>query len=238
MINRANLFNDLGVNPEMSKLFDPPVPGNIQFKDKYKKKVEILLYDQIGLDWVTGEGVTAKEFNEKIEQAGDRDIVVRINSPGGDVWDGLAIYNMLRSAKGKVTTVVEGLAASAASIVAMAGDDVSIYPSAQLMIHSAWTIAMGNADDFREAADVLDKIDGTLAEIYSSKTGRPAEEFKQIMSKDSYYNADESLELGLVNSIVDLDKKEEPEVVASDRRYFSLAARRREIALRKAKANL
>lgn len=237
MLNRANMFNDLGFNPELAKHFDPPVAGSIKIQKK-NDTVEIMLYDQIGLDWMTGEGVTAKDFNAAIEDAGSRDIVVRINSPGGDVWDGLAIHNMLRSAKGNVTTVVEGLAASAASIVAMAGDDVAIYPSAQLMIHSAWTIAMGNSSDFREVADVLDKIDGTLAEIYSTKTGRPSEEFKQIMSKDSYYTASESLELGLVNRVVDVDKKEEVEAFACDRKYYSHAARRRELALRKNRSNL
>jgi len=238
IIARANFLNDLGYDPSVASKLDHAGAGDIQIK-KRGDDTEILLYEQIGFDWQTSEGVTAKQFDEALKDAGSGKIVVRINSPGGDVWDGVAIYNMLKSTPNHVETVVEGVAASAASIVAMAGDEVKIYPSAQLMIHSAWTIAMGNSSEFRDVADVLDKIDGQLAEIYASKTGTEASEFLKVMSKDNYYTAKESIELGLVDSVVELDSdKEKRPAAASDNKRITADARRRMLALRKARLGL
>ncbi|WP_034085582.1 head maturation protease, ClpP-related, partial [Pseudomonas aeruginosa] len=102
---------------------------------------------------------------------GDVDVTVNINSPGGDVFEGLAIYNLLREHKGKVTVNIIGLAASAASFIAMAGDEIRIGRAAFLMIHNAWLIAMGNRNDLREIADWLEPFDMTLADIYAQRTG-------------------------------------------------------------------
>lgn len=237
IVARANFLNDLGFNPSVANHLDPAGSGDIQIR-KNDNVTEILLYDQVGFDWQTSEGVTAKQFNEEIENASG-EIVVRINSPGGDVWDGIAIYNMLSSYSGKVTTIVEGIAASAASIVAMAGDEVKMFDSAQLMIHSAWTIAMGNSSEFKEVASVLEKIDGQLAEIYAKKTGKDASEFLNIMGKDSYYTSSESIELGLADSIADsgYEKKKRPSK-AVDSKRITADARRRMLSLRKARLGL
>jgi len=238
IIARANFLNDLGFNPDVAGKLDHAGAGDIQIK-KRGVDTEILLYEQIGFDWQTSEGVTAKQFDEALKGAGSGKIVVRINSPGGDVWDGIAIYNMLKSTPNHVETVVEGVAASAASIVAMAGDSVRIYPSAQLMIHSAWTIAMGNSSEFRDVADVLEKIDLQLAEIYSAKSGKGPDEFLSIMNKDNYYTAKESIELGLVDSVVDLESdKEKLPAAASDNKRITADARRRMLSLRKARLGL
>src|SRR6185436_2438068 len=115
----------------------------------------ISVLDPIGVDPWTGEGVTAKRIAAALRSIGaDKDVVVNINSPGGDLFEGMAIYNLLREHQGKVTVKVLGVAASAASIVAMAGDEIQIARAGFLMIHNTWVIAMGNRNDLREIADM------------------------------------------------------------------------------------
>ncbi len=145
----------------------------------------ITMYDPIGMDWWSGEGVTAKRVSAALRSIGDKDVTVKINSPGGDVFEGLAIYNLLREHKGKVTIQVLGLAASAASFIAMAGDEIQIARAGFMMIHNAWTIAAGDRNDFTEVADFLDQIDATLADIYSVRTGDAAAQMRALMDVET-----------------------------------------------------
>lgn len=161
---------------------------------------DILLYDEIGY-W----GVTAKEFITALATITTPNICVRINSPGGDVFDGLAIFNALANHKANVTCVVDGLAASAASFIALAGKTVSIHESAMIMIHRAWGFAIGNEADMTDMAKVLAKIDGQLAGIYAKQTGKKADAMLALMAGDSdgtWFTAQEAADIGLVDEIV------------------------------------
>ncbi|MCK5219101.1 Clp protease ClpP, partial [bacterium] len=123
---------------------------------KAEKKVEILIYDQIGEDWF-GDGVQAKKFAEELRDLGDIETIeLRINSPGGSVWDGNAIYNTLRGHKATVNVTIDGLAASIASVIAMSGDTITMPENALMMIHNPATIAFGEAEEMRKAANMLD----------------------------------------------------------------------------------
>jgi ATP-dependent protease ClpP protease subunit len=101
-----------------------------------------------------------------------------------------------------VSVVVEGLAASAASLIAMAGDTVEAYEVSQLMIHDAWSYVAGNAQEMRELADVLDKVDGQIASVYAGKSGKTAEYFRELMDKDTYLTASEAMEIGLLSGVI------------------------------------
>ncbi|MFT8776760.1 MAG: head maturation protease, ClpP-related [Gluconacetobacter liquefaciens] len=158
---------------------------------------EILLYDEIGL-W----GTTAKDFIQTLAQAGDGDIVVRINSPGGDVFDGLAMFAALQAHAGNVSVIVDGIAASAASFIALAGASVAMAENAFLMIHNAWGVVVGNRNDMTETASVLSKIDGQLASLYAQKTGQTAEAMGQLMDTETWFTAQEAKDAGFVDSII------------------------------------
>ena len=157
---------------------------------------ELELYDEIGY-W----GVTAKDFRARLVEASG-DIVLKINSPGGDVFDGIAIYNELLAYDGKVRVEVTGLAASAASVVAMAGDEIAIGENAFLMIHNAWVVAVGNRHDLTDVADVLAKIDGALAKTYASRSGMGVRTAAQFMDDETWFTAAEAKAKGLATEIL------------------------------------
>jgi ATP-dependent Clp protease protease subunit len=135
----------------------------------------ISIYEVIGEDPWTGGGVTVKRIDAALRAIGNKDVIVNINSPGGDVFEGIAIYNRLREHQGQITVKVLGLAASAASVIAMAGDNVQIGASSFLMIHNAWVLAIGNRHDMREVADFLEPFDRALADVYVARSGQKLE---------------------------------------------------------------
>lgn len=159
---------------------------------------EVSIYDEIGL-W----GVDAKTFKKDWDKIKNlKEIKVYVNSPGGSVFDGMAIYNMLSDSRDKVTVEVDGLAASIASIIAMAGKKLVMREGTLLMIHNAWSLAMGDSNEMRKTADTLDKINEQLISIYSGKTGMDAEEIKQLMNEETWLDADEAVEKGFADESV------------------------------------
>jgi len=124
------------------------------------------------------------------------EITVRLNSPGGDVFDGLAIFNLLKEHPAKVTVKVDGYAASSASIIAMAGDEVVMGVGSQLMIHNPWTFALGESKDLRKTADTLDEIKGGLVDVYLTKVESDAETVSDWMDEEKWMGVEEAQELG------------------------------------------
>ena len=173
-----------------------------KFTAKAGKKPAVLALDEeIGF-W----GTQAKDFRAQLDAVEGNELVVEINSVGGDVMAGLGIYNMLRSwAKdGKtVTTRVTGVAASIASIIALAGDKREMPKNTFAMVHQASTFAVGTADDMRDAADMLDKVDGSLRGIYMDRMGVDETKAKEIMAKDTWLTADESMDLGFATALIE-----------------------------------
>ena len=168
---------------------------------------EVQIYDPIGENWY-GDGLTAKKFRDDLKALGNViAITVRINSPGGEVFDGFAIYNALKEHPATVTVHVDGLAASIASVIAMAGDHIYMGEGAMFMVHSPWTIAMGDSDNMRSVADMLDKIEGGLVDAYVSRTGQPRAAVEKWMEGETWFTRDEALAAGLATSVDSTDEQ-------------------------------
>lgn len=163
---------------------------------------EVFIYDEIGYF-----GVTASDFAADIRALDTDELTLHINSPGGDVYDGLAIYQALRTHRASVTVHVDGLAASAASFIAMAADKVVMAPRSSLMIHDAYTMTIGNAGDIRKTADLLDKASQNIAEIYAEKAGTPVDFWRDRMRDETWYDAQEAVDAGLADEVEGKAKK-------------------------------
>lgn len=156
----------------------------------------IYLYDEIGF-W----GVQAEDVVRDILAVKTPVIHLHLNSPGGDVFEGLAIYNALKKSPAEVEVIVDGIAASIASIIALGGKKVTMGEGSFIMIHNPWTIAMGDATQMKKTADILDKIGAELASIYARAMGKTVEECLKIMADETYWNADEALENAFAHTI-------------------------------------
>jgi ATP-dependent Clp protease protease subunit len=172
----------------------------------------ISILDPIGIDPWTGDGVTAKRIGAALRSIGaESDVVVNINSPGGDWSEGNTIYNMLRDHKGKVQMKVLGMAASAASLIAMAGDEILIAKSAFLMMHNMWCGVIGNANDLRAIADMLDPFDLSMAEIYAARSGLDLKVVQKMMDKETRINGTDSVDQGFADALMPADQvKQDP----------------------------
>lgn len=156
---------------------------------------EVYIYDEIG-----GWGVTAQSFLNDIKRV-KGNIILHINSPGGDTLDGIAIYNLLKDHIGKVTVKIEGLAASIASIIAMAGDSIEMADNSLMMIHNPWAIAGGEVSDFEKMAEILTKVKSLLITTYQAKTSLTSEEISQMMDAETWLDAKEAKAKGFVDVI-------------------------------------
>jgi ATP-dependent Clp endopeptidase proteolytic subunit ClpP len=159
---------------------------------------EIYIFDEIGT-----YGVTAQEFINDIKGLKGMPVNLRINSLGGDVFDGMAMYNVIKRREAKTTVYIEGIAASIATIIALGADEVVMAENSLFMIHNAWGGTMGEAKDMRKTADTLDKISGELTDIYRKKTGLSYEALQQMMDEETWLNAEEAYESGFVDTISD-----------------------------------
>lgn len=161
---------------------------------------EVLIYEQIGESF-WGGGVGAKQFAEDFAAITAPNINVRINSPGGMVFEGYAIANAIERHPSSVTTHIDGLAASIASVIALAGDKVVMASNGLFMIHEPWSVAIGPADELRKEAALLDKISGQIIDIYEAKSGQPRDDIAAAMNAETWYTAAEALELGYVDEV-------------------------------------
>lgn len=160
------------------------------------------IFDVIGERW-WGEGITAKSISQAlIEHADAKTISVRINSPGGEVFEGTAIFNLLRQHSAKIRVQVIGLAASMASVVALAGDHVAIASNALIMIHNPWVLAIGDGEGMRKTAEWLDKIKATLLNVYEAKSGIERDRLSKMMDDETWMTAEEALAAGFVDEIL------------------------------------
>lgn len=152
---------------------------------------------------------SAASFRDALNSLGDvKNINLHINSPGGSVFEGIAIYNMLKQNKAKINVYVDGLAASIASVIAMSGDTVHMPANAMMMIHNPWTIAMGNADELRKQADDLDQITKSSVVTYLNKAGDKLNEdtLKELMDNETWLTAQEALDYGLADEVMEPNK--------------------------------
>ncbi|WP_241951864.1 ClpP-like prohead protease/major capsid protein fusion protein [Pasteurella multocida] len=160
---------------------------------------EISIYDEIG-----GWGISAKAFAKQLKDLGNiKKINLHIHSPGGSVFDGMAIFNLLNTHSAKKTVYIDGLAASMASVIAMVGDTVIMPENAMMMIHKPWGIQGGDAEDMRKYADLLDKIEETLISAYTKKTGKSEEELAEMLAEETWLNGKECVEHGFADQLVE-----------------------------------
>jgi len=164
--------------------------------ENHADSADVYLYDEIGY-W----GVSAKDFVDEISAIGHPHLTLHINSPGGEVFDGVAIYNAIKSHPANVTVKVDGLAASAASFIAMAGDTVEVAKNATMMIHDGLGMCIGNAADMRVLADLLDKTSDNIASIYAERAGGAVETWREAMRAETWYTASEAVEAKLADRI-------------------------------------
>lgn len=165
----------------------------------------ISIFDVIGADY-WGDGVTASRIAGALRSLNGADVTVNINSPGGDMFEGLAIYNLLREYEGRVTVKVLGLAASAASIIAMAGDDVQIGRGAFLMIHNCWVYAMGNRHDLAQIAADMEPFDNAMSDIYQARSGLDADTIGKMMDGETYIGGSDAVAKGFADSLLSADE--------------------------------
>lgn len=165
---------------------------------------EIYLYGDIGSGGWFSTGITADQFRQDLKALGDvRTIDLRINSDGGDVFHGQAMYSLLNTHPAQITVHVDGLAASAASFVAMAGDQIRIGEAAFMMIHDAWGVGAGSSADLRRAADLLDAVSGTIADIYAGRTGKDVADIKTMMAAETWMSGSEAVKAGFADVLVE-----------------------------------
>lgn len=187
----------------MNKLMNL-IKNNLDKPRKFEIKAqgdetEIYIYDAIDSYW----GVSAQSFVKELNQITSPNITLRINSPGGDVFDARAIATAIKNHKSNITAKIDGLAASAATYIALAADKVEMSEGAFFMIHKGWTFMMGNADDAREVADLLDKVDQSIANDYMKKTNQEMEQIEEWMSAETWFDAQEALDKGFIDAITD-----------------------------------
>lgn len=167
-------------------------------QNKAGTTADVYIFDEIGT-----YGVTAQEFITDIKDLKDTPINLRINSLGGDVFDGMAMYNVIKRREAKTTVYIEGIAASIATIIALGADEVVMAENSLFMIHNAWGGSMGEAKDMRKTADTLDKITGELTDIYRKKTGLSYDSLVDMMDEETWLNANEAFSYGFIDTISD-----------------------------------
>lgn len=160
---------------------------------------EVLIYGEVGGWW---DGIQADQMIKDLAAIDADEIDLRVNSPGGAVFDGLAIYNALAQHKATVTVHIEGLAASIASVIAMAGDVINIGESATMMIHPPWTVAVGGAKEFRDEADILDKLQAGICAVYTARSGRPTDEIQPLVEAETWMRGQEAVDNGFADNMI------------------------------------
>lgn len=167
----------------------------------------ISIFDVIGTDWWSGDGWTAKRMAGVLRSIGSKPVTVALNSPGGDVFEGLAIYNLLREHPAEVTINVLGLAASAASVIAMAGDTITMGLGSEMMVHRSWGMVVGNAEDLAAAVPVFEGFDRSMASIYAARTGLAEDEIAAYLagptkgSDGTWFTAQEAVAAGFADAV-------------------------------------
>lgn len=184
----------------MPKMSGPVTQKNwFRMQAKEDQTADIYIYDEIG-----GWGISARRFTEDLISLGNLShINLHIHSPGGEVFDGIAIYNQLKNHSATITVYIDGLAASMASVIAMVGDTVIMPKNAMMMIHKPWGVSWGDANDMREYADLLDKLENVLIPAYVAKTGKTTEEITAMLEQETWLDGDECVEHGFADKVIE-----------------------------------
>ena len=192
---------------------------HLEASTKNPQTIELSIHDEIG-----AYGVTARDFIADFQTLASsaQEIHLSVHSPGGDVFDAFAIYHVLLRHKEKIFARVEGLAASAASLIVMAAGHLSIPENAYLMIHNPWSFSIGDAHAMRDVADLLDKVTASLANIYAHRSGQSEEEIKKLLDQETWMTGSEALAMGFADSVSDAISVQAKLSQAAKNRYFHI----------------
>jgi ATP-dependent protease ClpP protease subunit len=180
---------------------------------------EVFLYDEIG-----GYGIDASQFINELSQIDTDELTVHINSRGGEVFEGFAIYQALKAHPANVTVHVDALAASIASVIAQAGDRVVMARNAEMMIHDGMTTGMGNAAELTKAVEMLDRVSNNIASVYAERAGGDAAQWRNAMLAETWYSAEEAVAAGLADEVAPATKRTARN--SADLRIFNYAGRK------------
>lgn len=179
--------------------------GSLRVNKVNDEMAEVFIYGDIG-GWM--DGVDAKEFARELKALKVTDITARINSGGGSVFEGQAIYNSLVNHPAKVTVVIDGIAASIASVIAMSGDTISITEGSHIMVHKPWSIAMGDANSMRKEAEVLDSLESGIIDIYAARTGKSRGKLEKWVSEETWFKGAAAVDAGFADNVIPAKRKE------------------------------
>jgi ATP-dependent protease ClpP protease subunit len=186
--------------PRVRQLSDKPFTLRLTNAAAEGEPAALDVFGEIGWSW-WGDGVETGEFAQQLAAVTADTITVRVNSPGGDVFDGIAITNLLRAHPATINVVVMGLAASAASVITMAGDSISMMPQSEMMIHDASGICMGNPADMADMVTLLNHVSDNIASAYADRAGGTAQEWRDVMRGEQWYTAQEAVDAGLADQV-------------------------------------
>lgn len=175
-----------------------------------EEEATISILEPIGIDFWTGEGVTAKRIGAALRSIGERPVTVFVNSPGGDFFEGLAIYNLLREHPEKVTMQILGLAASAAATIAMAGDVIQVAKAGLMFIHNTQWFAAGDRHVMQQAAEDMEKFDEVGAGLLADRTGAKLAEVHQWMDRETFFTGEQAIDAGLADGLLPRDAARKP----------------------------
>jgi len=191
----------MGLISAMEELATVDEPRRFEVTNQASDTADVWVYDEIGRDPFTGEGIAAKDFVREIHDITAPKIVVHLHSPGGNVFEAIAMASALREKQADVTVKVEGVAASAASFLAMVGNRVLISQGAQLMMHEAQGITMGSEQDHLQTAEMLNKISNTIASYYAKRAGGSVADWRAKMRATTWYEAEDAVKAGLADAV-------------------------------------
>ncbi len=201
-----------------------------------KRTADLFIFGEITSWRWYDEDVSASSFQKDLESIGQVDTLnIHINSCGGDVFEGIAIFNLIKQYNAIKNVYIDGIAGSIASVIAMAGDNIYMSNTSIIMIHNCWTWASGNAEDLRKTADDMDKVMKALKNAYLAKVNIKEERLQELLDEESYLTADECLEMGFCSEIIEYDEEEQA-LSASSKGYYNLVMQIKELKKQKAKS--
>lgn len=197
LITKEEFFNSFKNQKYVEQL--KKIPQNFKAEHNEEENLtEITIYGAIGSSWFS-DSISANDIDRTLNAAGNNDVVINLNSPGGDAFDGISIYNRLKRHEGKITVHVDGWACSAASVIAMAADELYMGLGSMMMIHEASSIVLGSKSDMRKEAEVLDQLEEGIVDIYMTKATESREEVREKVDAETWFGAKKAIEIGFAN---------------------------------------
>lgn len=208
IVTKEDFFKTFKNQTHIEQLKEIPQKFNV-VHDEESKTTEITIYGVIGSSWWS-DSFSASDIDQALNAAGDNDIIINLNSPGGDAFDGISIFNRLKRHSGKVTIHVDGWACSAASVIAMAADELIMELGSMMMIHEASNIIWGTKTDMRKEADILEELEEGIIDIYMTKANVGRDEVREKVDAETWMSAKKAVELGFADKAEGIEPEDEP----------------------------